>query len=182
MDGPYKVEFRKDFNGDGKAEVFLISWKKIKDYAVNRSGKRSTEKYVWYQANVRIVSTAGKVCHDDIFSMKEVDFRMMAAIIERENMSARFYFDHFFDIPDYESTLNGIESRRISTEELDMEYVGKLIKRKKVHITPEAVAAELTTNDHAVVFYRRDWREDLGIIVYSKLLDHFVFLISPYAH
>ena len=178
--GPYKVEFRNDFNGDGIADVILISWNIVKDYERYMFEILSDEKYVWYQADLRISSPTGKVYHEDNFSIKEGDFLNMVSIIGKENMTPQFYFENFFSIPSSGSTLNNIVSRPISIEELDMAYIGKLIKSKNVEATPEAVAAELTTNDHIVILYIRDWLEDWGIIAYSRLLDQSVFLISPF--
>lgn len=181
IEGPYKSEFLFDFDGDGKPEIFTIDWKIVKDYGTYPwLGTRSAEKYIWYQARLRIRSHAGRVYHDDIFSMMEDDFSKMAALVGRDNMTPYYYFWRFFSIPEYESKLNEVMSSSISREEIDTKHLADLVRSEKPDVSVEAVIEELTQGVHIVVLYRRDWHEDLGIIVYSRLLDRSVFLKSPY--
>ncbi len=184
LDGTFASQHDVEFDGDTKRDSLVIFWKKVLDYAAStRTRERSKGKYVWYQARMEIYSWRGNLLHRDVFSMREDDFRDMMEFAGMRNGEPKEYFDNFFTlVSDEEEThaLNSITERSIRPEEVPMKHLARFIKDRGAKVSAGQVRNELLKGMHPVITYRRNWREDIAVITYSRLLDHSVWLVSPY--
>ena len=182
ISGPFKNTFTYDFNGDSKKDDFILEWKIVRDSSYNPVTKTtSDEKYIWYQSHFQIVLTDGDICHEDAFSMVERDYNNMIAMTESKNIIPKDYFHGFFNIKYYgKYYLNSIQERKISKEEISLETIKEIIKYYKSNAKAEEIEKELLSGKHIVVLYRRSWREDVGIIVFSNILRKAIWLNSGY--
>ena len=172
--------FTLDFDGDGIQDQCTVSCKKVKDTSYNPTTKtESSEKFNWYQFEIGVQSGLDqKALLEDEFSVKEDDFKGLFEHFGKKPLTAQSYLISFFD---YSKCANEIQTRVITKDDIDREWIEHLIKVLKAKTTVDKVIKEIKTGRHAVLAYRGSWAEDLRQVVYSKELGSAMGLKSPYS-
>lgn len=179
---PVQVVHQRDFDGNGAPDQFILSWKTVKDFAVDHDGTRTADQKIeWYQVSLKIVSARGQTLLDDTYSFQAGEFEH--DIIGPTGLPAVLtptqYFEQYFTFPPKDGWAPFQQTRRrITADEIDRDAIARLIKAYHSTATPEAVEMELLAGEHDVITYERTWYEDIGVITYSKTLGRAVYLTS----
>lgn len=181
--GPFEVTHEEDFDGDNKPETFSLEWKEVRDYAFDlETRQRSRVKYTWYQSRFRVVSAADTVLADDFFAFTEADFEndFRPATGDPTLTPERYlnqYFKSHYPNPAFVSFAR--VTARLDRSNIDHELLKAFVKRYHSAATPQAIEQELLAGSHKIFLYARSQSQDLGLIVYSKLLGRAVNLVKP---
>ena len=134
------AKFKFDYDGDGKADICVISCKRVLDYSINHMTKeRSQEKKIWYQfnisvtsKNISVTSKNGSELLKDIFSSDEEDYQML---FKRSGISTPIfpekYVPSFFDVERHfggNEKMNSHGKRTVEPKEIDRDWVIQKLK------------------------------------------------------
>ena len=185
--GPFREIFRFNLDEDKGLEEVIIKWTIEGSYFYNtKTQSYSKEEYEGYTIYVdfKVRKRDKRVIHKDSFYIDSANFDDMRSYLESENrrkITPEYYFDNFFKLTYGSSYFNTV---KISTliKKIDIDYASlKMdINKLKGKINLKEIENELLEGKHTVLYYRRSWREDVGKIVYSKILGKFILLNSPY--
>ena len=164
----------------------MLRWKFVEDFSYNFIIQLTPEKkYFWYDVDFKIKKKNGVIIHHDVFFIQDGDFEELKYYLQREkkqtNITPKYYFDNFFKLKYAGYNFNNKpEYTIIKKEDINYKSLKRTIKHLKSGVSVKDIEKELLRGKHLTMDYRRSWREDVGVIAYSKLLDHAVWLNSPY--